>query len=159
MLFNNMLSWVIPRFPIPYTPVIAQSLNTLRINAATVSNPISESGKFARNGRTATKMARETKRRTSLIVKKADNNSSFSFPSDRRLLAAPPNPPSPMKLNKLKYARNIKYNPSTGAPAVCARYTVEKKPSIVIVSVTNPEIRLCRWMGSRFNNLTRIWER
>ena len=61
----------------------------------------------------------------------AERYSFGSFPSDIRLTAAPPNPPSPIRLKIPKYARNRKYAPSGAGPNIWAKYIVERKPITV----------------------------
>jgi hypothetical protein len=76
----------------------------------------------------------------------AEKYSSGSFRSDIRFTAAPPNPPSPIRLKIPKYARNRKYAPRGAGPRVCAKYIVERKPTIVRLIVEATKMTLCRWI-------------
>ena len=91
-------------------------------------------------------MVTETARSIILMKANAERYSLGSFPSDIRLTAAPPKPPSPTRLKIPKYARNKKYAPSTEGPSACAKYIVEKKPIMVKPNVELRAITLCRWI-------------
>ena len=88
----------------------------------------------------------ETARSKILMKTNAERYSLGSFPSDIRFTAAPPNPPSPIRLKIPKYARNRKYAPSAEGPNTCAKYIVEKKPIMVKPIVEPKVITLCRWI-------------
>ena len=98
-------------------------------------------------------------RRTILIKTNAEKYSLGSFPSDIRLTAAPPKPPSPIRLKIPKYARNRKYAPSGAGPRVWAKYIVERNPISVSAIVEESEITLCRWIELIFirREMKREW--
>ena len=92
----------------------------------------------------------DTARSATLIKTNAEKYSFCSFPSDILLTAAPPNPPSPIRLKIPKYARNRKYAPSDDGPNAWAKYIVERKPIMVKAIVEPKEIKLCRWIEPIF---------
>ena len=84
--------------------------------------------------------------RTILVKTNAEKYSFCSNPSDIRLTAADPNPPSTTTFKIPKYARNRKYAPSGAGPSVWAKYIVERNPIPVSPIVEKSEITLCRWI-------------
>jgi hypothetical protein len=88
----------------------------------------------------------DTARSTILIKTNAEKYSFGSFPSEIRFTAAPPNPPSPIRLKIPKYARNRKYEPRGAGPNAWAKYIVERNPTMVSAIVEKSVIRLCRWI-------------